>query len=157
MNRLAFPFAFLFAFSIGCLFFIIGMYFAGSSFLSCERVELTQVNCTITEHRWLGLATDATPLTHVERAERESYDCKKNKRNTTCYRLVIVTKNGGVRPNSLSDGLAVEINQFLTSGQPTFKAEESDWLGGIIFMGAGGLTMFVFGSVGVTALIKGQF
>ena len=106
------------------LMILLAAYVAGGTTLTCQRVESTQVDCTLSNRRWLGLVdTGGTRLTHLAGAHLESSECSETDANgrrqtTTCDSLVLDTGSGAIHPDLLTSS-AADINNFIASKTET--------------------------------------
>ncbi len=116
------------------LMVLLAAYVAGGTTLACQRVESTQIDCTLSNRRWLGLvSTGDTRLNHLEGAHLKSYECNYTDSNgrtqtKTCESLVLDTAAGPVSPDLLTTS-ATEINNFITSQtETTLTVYNNRWI-----------------------------
>lgn len=130
--------------------FLMGLmaaYVAGGTTLVCQRVESTQIDCTLSNRRWLGMVdTGNTQLKHLEGVHLESYECDmtdSNGRKITkhCESLVLDTAAGEVHPDLLTTS-ADEINNFIASRETTLTVYNNRW---IFSAAASGFALVWFG------------
>lgn len=129
---------------------LLAVYTAGGTSLSCQRIR-SQVDCTLSSTRWLGMAATATTQldqlygANVETYEK-CYDPDVEVRRQRCQgtRLVLLTANGEVRPDLLASSVA-EINTYLASGAETLTVRKSGWMFSAV-VGGFALLWYGFGS-----------
>ncbi len=116
------------------LMVLLAAYVAGGTTLNCQRVESTQVNCTVSNRRWLGLVdAGSQAVTDLKYARIESHDCdttdsKGNRRRSTCRNLVLDTGTGPAYFDLLIES-ADTINTFLAANtSPTLTVQNNRWV-----------------------------
>jgi hypothetical protein len=130
----------------GLIFIFVGVYAAGTSTLTCRRVESTQINCNMTKEGWLGQVTvRETILSHVQGARLETYTCSSedSKGQTVsrqCQKLAIQTTSGDVSTD-LPISSEVTINDFIQSSTPTLEIKTDYWGFGLMMACFGGLAL----------------
>jgi hypothetical protein len=137
--------------AFGLIFIPVGVYLAGTTSLTCRRVESTQVDCTLVSMRWLGqVKGDEAILSQVQEAHLELYDCvtkdaNDRTRRQQCERLVIATDRGNVYPD-LPISSQPDINNFINSNEKVLvvKTHYWGWASLIVFLGCMGLFCGVF-------------
>ncbi len=126
---------FLLMFVIPVFFMVLlGIYVAGGTTLTCRRVESTQIDCTLSNRRWLGQVNAGdTTLKHLAGARIESYPCDDTdangrRRTKSCESLVLDTAAGAVSPDLLPAS-AAEINNFVASNtETTLTVYNNRWI-----------------------------
>ncbi len=79
---------------------LLAAYFTGGPTLVCQRVEASQIDCALSERRWLGLVdAGSQSILGLTGAHQEEYDCERIDSNDQthtrrCFRLVLDTEHG---------------------------------------------------------------
>lgn len=150
-RELIFPFSFgVFILFMGLGLILFSLYLAGQTVLTCQRVESTQIDCTLTYWRWLGQVNVGTePVNRLEGARRVVSQCtykdsEGRQRTRSCEGLALLTAGGEV-PVELASTDAEAINTFVNSDQPVLTLTHSYWLFSVIMACFGGLALFMGG------------
>ncbi len=116
------------------LMLLLAAYVAGGTTMICQRVESTQIDCTLSNRRWLGLV-DAGSQTvqgltgaHIESYECDTTDSKGNRRRQTCSNLALDTRTGPAHFDLLTESLQ-DINTFVNaSTSPVLTVQNNRWV-----------------------------
>jgi hypothetical protein len=117
----------------------LAAYAAGGTTLACQRVESTQIDCTLSNRSWWGLVdTGDTQLKGLQGAHTESYPCTSTDSHgreipRQCHSLALDTATGKVYAALLATSLdeitkADEINKFIASRETTtLTMDNNQW------------------------------
>ena len=144
------------------LMLLLAAYVAGGTTLACQRVESTQIDCTVSNRRWLGLVdAGSQTVTGLSYARIESHDCdttdsKGNRRQQTCRNLVLDTSTGPAYFDLLIES-AGTINTFLAASTgPTLTVQNNRWVFSIA-VGAFALAWLSFGRLARRHMARARY
>lgn len=113
---------------------VLAAYFTGGIALICERVEANQIDCTLSEWRWLGLVdAGRQAVPGLTGSHQEEYDCEttdSNGRTHTqrCFRLVLDTERGSEHVDLPTESWR-DINAFIRDGTATtLTVRDNRWV-----------------------------
>jgi hypothetical protein len=135
--------------ALGLILCFVGVRDAGSTILTCHRLEPGQINCHQEKTIWLGWVK----LSEIELNRVQQIKLQRLKGGTTYPLLVTATGETPLYdfgPTQISD-----LNNFINSTEPSLLLRQSRWgtmlvewfIGGLL-IGAGRLSLWVFNEGG---------